>query len=93
MRRSFLSLALGFVVLATAVTPALAVPFEGNIPAHRHFIVSPTGDKLEVGPRVCDDATLQDAFDQFHLNVHRGTPGLDAFNHEHNPVSIIGARC
>ena len=29
----------------------------------------------EVGPRVCDNPSLQQAFNQFHVNVHRVEPG------------------
>ena len=40
------------------------------IPPHRHFVASPSGTLVEVGPRVCDDPSLQHAFNQFHSNVH-----------------------
>ncbi len=40
------------------------------IPPHRHFIQTPTGELVEVGPRLCDDPSLQHAFNQFHSNVH-----------------------
>jgi hypothetical protein len=46
-----------------------------NIPPHRHFIQTPNGDLVQVGPRVCDDPSLQAAFNQFHSNVHRAVPG------------------
>jgi hypothetical protein len=41
--------------------------------AHRHFVVLPTGAKVEVGPRWCNDLTnlaLKAAFTQFHANAH-----------------------
>jgi hypothetical protein len=64
-----------FVVAAVAmlspVAIAVADPNLPNVPRHRHFVETPTGDRVEVGPRVCDDAGLQDAFNQFHNNVHR----------------------
>ncbi len=49
---------------------ALADPNLSNIPPHRHYIDSPTGELVQVGPRVCDDPSLQEAFNQFHNNVH-----------------------
>jgi hypothetical protein len=49
---------------------ALADPNLGDIPRHRHFIKTPTGAFVEVGPRVCDDPSLQGAFNQFHNNIH-----------------------
>ena len=51
------------------------------IPPHRHFIETASGELVEVGPRLCDDPSLQDAFNQFHSNVH----------HALSPLSPIGA--
>lgn len=65
------------VLLSTAGV-ALADPGLPNIARHRHFVVTPTGDFRQVGPRVCDNPALQDAFNQFHSNVHSavtGSPG------------------
>lgn len=45
-----------------------------NIPPHRHFVQTSQG-LVQVGPRVCDDASLQRAFNQFHSNVHHAVPG------------------
>jgi hypothetical protein len=44
-----------------------------TVPAHRHWIQTPTGEYVEVGPNVCDNPNLQRAFNQFHNNVHRVT--------------------
>ena len=49
---------------------ALADPNLSNIQPHRHYIQTPTGERVQVGPRVCDDPSLQGAFNQFHNNVH-----------------------
>lgn len=65
------------VLLSTAGI-AIADPGLPNISPHRHFVVTATGDLREVGPRVCDNSALQDAFNQFHSNVHHhvaGSPG------------------
>jgi hypothetical protein len=43
--------------------------------AHRHFIVTPTGAFVAVGPDLCDNAddpAVQQAFANFHWNVHNG---------------------
>lgn len=56
---------------------AVADPNLPNIPAHRHFIQTDQG-LVQVGPRLCDDPSLQRAFNQFHSNVHvavAGSPG------------------
>jgi hypothetical protein len=49
---------------------ALADPNLSNIFPHRHYIATPTGDLVQVGPRLCDDPALQAAFNQFHNNIH-----------------------
>jgi hypothetical protein len=68
-----LAVVLGFALLLTAGI-AVADPdltFFGA--PHRHFIQTPSGDKVEVGPDLCadptDPATLA-AFAQFHANTH-----------------------
>ena len=35
---------------------ALADPNLPNIPPHRHFVETPSGKRVEVGPRVCGNA-------------------------------------
>ena len=66
--------ALGIVVAAAAILMTAdttrADPNLGNIPQHRHFVRTPAGDLVEVGPRLCDNPELQRAFNQFHNNVH-----------------------
>jgi hypothetical protein len=47
------------------------------VPAHRHFVVKPSGAMVEIGPRICKNPDLQDAFNQFHHNVHHSfVPGV-----------------
>ncbi len=93
MRRGFVSLALGSTVMLAAATPALADRAGPDVPPHRHFIVKPTGEWVEVGPRVCDNPQLQEGFNQFHHNVHLGTPNTFAFDHPHNPVDLMARPC
>ena len=59
-------------MLFGSVQPGLADPNldQDPIPRHRHFVQTTSGTLVEVGPRVCDDPSLQDAFNQFHSNVH-----------------------
>jgi hypothetical protein len=68
------ALAGGAALLGTAL-PTLAKPELPNVGAHRHFIETKYG-LVEVGPRFCDDPSLQQAFNQFHFNVHLGANGL-----------------
>jgi hypothetical protein len=46
-------------------------------PNHRHFIVTPNGGRVPVGPQICSDASVQQAFNEFHYNVHHSeVPGI-----------------
>ena len=75
MRKLFIpALAAATMILGTAL-PGLADPNLPNIRPHRHFIQTPNGQLIEVGPRVCDNPSLQEAFNQFHSNVHHAVPG------------------
>ena len=78
MRQRFLfGLAILAVVGVTAAT-GLADPNLSNVSPHRHFI-----DGQPVGPDLCDnydfvnhvatDPGIQQAFNQFHNNLHRAT--------------------
>lgn len=65
-----LTMVTGVLVAGAAV--AVADPNVPNIPRHRHFVQTPAG-LVQVGPRLCDDSSLQQAFNQFHVNVHHST--------------------
>jgi hypothetical protein len=63
----------------------LAIPSIGSadpkppVGAHRHFIVNANGTLVPVGPDLCDNPTdpaTQQAFYNFHWNVHKGADGL-----------------
>jgi hypothetical protein len=44
--------------------------FVPQVPPHRHFVQTPTGDLVPVGPQICERPELRKAFEQFHFNVH-----------------------
>ena len=48
---------------------------------------------VHVGPKVCDNPAIYDAWLNFHLNVHVGVPGTRAFTNTSNPVSIAATLC
>jgi hypothetical protein len=58
------------VGIVTGAGAALADPNLSNVSPHRHYIRTPTGALIQVGPRVCDNPALQAAFNQFHNNLH-----------------------
>ena len=66
---------------AIALVPAaaLADPPDTLVdaPDHRHFIVTPGGDTVRIGPDICANSDLQQAFNEFHFNVHHSAlPGI-----------------
>jgi hypothetical protein len=45
-------------------------------PDHRHFIVTSDG-LVPVGPQICQNSNLRQAFNEFHYNIHHSeVPGL-----------------
>lgn len=76
----------GMAGIVIAVATSRADPNLNNIPRHRHFVSTP-GGLVPVGPNVCDNPNLQNAFNQFHNNVHAvsgsaigpAAPGLHNF--------------
>lgn len=71
------ALAMGAGLLLGA-NGAQADPNLPDITPHRHFVQTPSGNLVEVGPRVCGDASMQHAFNQFHFNIHTSStaPGV-----------------
>jgi hypothetical protein len=73
MRRILIALSVLLLVLAVMAGPA---PAQGAPPPHDHFITVPgTGVVIQVGPHRCElGEKAQNAFLNFHSNVHTGVP-------------------
>ena len=90
--------AVASIALFAFAGAGLADPNLADVPKHRHFIETPTGALIPVGPQVCENPDLQDAFNQFHYNIHHtnkpslgpqgGAPGL----HNHVGAEITFLR-
>lgn len=91
--RTLIRLALAGALAAslTGVATLSAAQPAGDVTPHHHY-VEVNGVRVEVGPRVCDRPSLQHAFNQFHANVHVGTPGSFAMDREHNRTDIVAVR-
>jgi hypothetical protein len=76
MRR--ILLALSGLLLVIAVMSLMVGPAPGQEPPppHDHFVTVPgTGEVIQVGPHRCElGEEVQDAFLNFHFNVHVGEP-------------------
>ena len=87
MRRLLISTT-SALAFAFAAAPTLA-----TVPPHNHWLTTGSGDVVHVGPFVCDNPDIYDAWLNFHLNVHVGVPGTQAFTNDSNPVSIAATLC
>jgi hypothetical protein len=84
MRRFFVTALVASGLAAFGAVPAGAQ----TVPPHQHFLVAPDGGMIPVGPDGCLFGPSR-SFDQFHFNVHLGTPNFDAFRQPNNPVSFV----
>jgi hypothetical protein len=89
--RTLIVLTIAAAVLIGA-TVAVADPNVPNIAAHRHFLATPSGKLVQVGPRLCDDARVQDGFNQFHINIHASatspTTPIDTLGPQHGAPGL-----
>jgi hypothetical protein len=77
------------VLLATGLATVGPLPANADhIPPHQHFVVTPDGTMIPVGPDACLFGPSR-AFDEFHFNIHFGTPSQHAFRQTNNPVSFV----
>jgi type 1 fimbria pilin len=84
MRRFILVALVASGFAAFGAVPASA----DHVPPHQHFVVTANGTLIPVGPDACTFGPSQ-AFDNFHFNVHLGTPNMSAFANAMNPVSFV----
>lgn len=77
MKKLFAAFAFSAVLVPAGA--ALADPGLTDVRAHRHCLVTPNGDRVAVGPDLGANPDLQNAFNQFHYNVHHSAsrPGVD----------------
>jgi hypothetical protein len=70
---SALVMSLGFASIGFADPPGMLT----DVPVHRHFVKTATGELVPVGPQICENPNLQQAFNEFHFNVHHSfIPGI-----------------
>lgn len=89
----FRHIAPALAILAAAMgtsTVAIGDPGLADVRGHHHYVVQPNGERTEVGPRVCEDPSLQPAFNQFHNNGHIGSRGL---NNDKGGEVVFGGFC
>jgi hypothetical protein len=69
--RLAVALAAATILISLSAGSVLADPpgMLVNPPNHRHFIETPNG-LVPVGPQICGNPEMQQAFNQFHYNIH-----------------------
>ena len=92
MRALLASVLLVGLVGFSAAT-ATADPNLNNVPAHRHWIQLNSGETVQVGPSVCDNPNLQEAFNQFHNNLHASAGSRSGGAGLHNGTGGDHVRC
>jgi len=65
-----LRLAAASIIALVPAGASLADPGLSDVRAHQHYLQTPNGDRVPIGPNVCANPDLQDAFNQFHYNIH-----------------------
>ena len=96
-KRLALGAVAGMAAILAFVATSQADPKLTNIPAHRHYVKTPSGELVPVGPDLCDNPNLQNAFNQFHNNVHAvsgagigpAAPGL----HNLKGADLMAGKC
>ena len=73
-KRFTLRLAVASVVGLVPAGASLADPGLPNAGAHQHILMTPNG-VIPIGPDFCANPDLQNAFNQFHFNVHHSAIG------------------
>lgn len=91
MRRLILLATAAVALLVGGILPAQADPNPTEVPLHEHVLTTPAGSHV-IAQGLCN-AEAHGGFLQFHHNVHRGTPGTEAFTNPNNPVSISAQAC
>lgn len=71
MKRALLA---ALLMSAAVVGVSAASGSADGVPRHDHFLVLDSGARVQIGPRVCTNGNLHDAFHNFHAHVHTGSP-------------------
>jgi hypothetical protein len=88
MRRIILDLTVAAVMAATLVVSA--VPAFAN---HEHYLETPGTCVEDVASGQTAKGPGEGGYHKFHDNVHKGHPGLEAFENKNNPVSVDRGSC
>lgn len=84
------------IVLLFTVSAVMAAMMALSGPAfasHDHYLLTPGTCVEDVASGQTRKEPGEDGYHRFHDNVHKGQPGLAAFQKPNNPVSVDGGSC
>ncbi len=84
MRRRITTVLAAAALLATFATTALA-----QLPPHEHFITTPSGEQVLIGPPVCNNPAAFAGFEEFHAHVHQNPAFQRAIAQSPNTFSAV----
>jgi hypothetical protein len=78
------------LVLALALALALGLTFAGGARAnHDHNLITPGTTVVDIGDGQTEKCASDEGGHMYHVHVHLGMPGMFAWEHENNPVSVV----
>jgi hypothetical protein len=77
-------------VMAVALALVLGLSFAGGALAnHDHNLITPGTTVEDIGDGQTEKCASDLGGHSWHLNVHLGMPGMFAWEHDQNPVSVV----
>ena len=80
-------------VVAAMMAASMAFSASAAFAIHPHYLSTPGTCVEDVGSGQTSKGEGEGGFHKFHDNVHKGQPGMAAFEKENNPVSVDGKPC
>ncbi len=84
------------IVLVVVVAAIMATSIAFSAPAfasHQHYLLTPGTCVEDVASGQTAKGPDEGGYHKFHENVHKGQPGMVAFEKANNPVSVDKGSC
>ena len=83
------------LVVVVAAIMAISVAFSASaaFASHEHYLLTPGTCVDDIGSGQTAKGTNEGGYHKFHDNVHKGQPGMVAFENPNNPVSVDKGSC
>ena len=82
------------LVFVVAAMMAASMVFSASaFASHEHYLKTPGTCVEDVGSGQTSKGPGEGGYHKFHDHVHKGQPGMVAFEKENNSVSVSGTQC